>query len=243
MAYRAAAVLGQKPDRATLAFNAMLGRLSQGRRRRVQHAQVGQATKTCSRKPAAAVERADVDQEAYFNHVSPFYVGMHALRDGVPAGDLRLALFRYRPLNWAAFTLILLTFVLHTWPSCTRIYISGRPPVTNLYSSAVVHRLGVRAVWPGRSKLIFRLGLGNIVAAVAGFATLLIAYFLAARRRHDHRAAGRARHAVLAGDARRLHHARLRRDVSGRPVRPALCHLRPRHAAARQPHRARTWAG
>ena len=83
--------------------------------------------------------------ETYFNHVSPFYVGIPLY---VMAFLLALFgwLFRYRPLNWAAFTLIVLTFVLHTAALVLRIYISGRPPVTNLYSSAVVHRLGMRAV-------------------------------------------------------------------------------------------------
>ena len=58
-------------------------------------------------------------------------------------------LLRYRPLNWAAFTLSGLTFVLHTVALAARIYISGRPPVTNLYSSAVFIGWGSRAVGPG----------------------------------------------------------------------------------------------
>ena len=76
-------------------------------------------------------------------------------------------LFRYKPLNWAAFTLILLTFVLHTVALVARIYISGRPPVTNLYSSAIF--IGWACVLFGLViEAIFRLGLGNIVAAVVG---------------------------------------------------------------------------
>ena len=71
-----------------------------------------------------------------FNYVSPFFVGMEIYVLG-----FLLAIFgwltRYRPLNWAAFVLILLTFVLHTIALAIRIDISGRPPVTNLYSSAV----------------------------------------------------------------------------------------------------------
>ena len=48
-----------------------------------------------------------------------------------------------RPLNRAAFWLVCFTFVFHTLALIGRIYISGRPPVTNLYSSAVFIGWGV----------------------------------------------------------------------------------------------------
>jgi ABC-type transport system involved in cytochrome c biogenesis permease subunit len=51
--------------------------------------------------------------------------------------------------------------------------------VTNLYSSAIF--IGWGMVLLGLVlELVFRLGIGNIVAAASGFATLLIAYLLAA---------------------------------------------------------------
>ena len=116
-----------------------------------------------------------VSQEAYFNYVAPFYVG-------IPLYVLAFLvavfawLMRYRPLNWTAFTLVLLTFLFHTVALGSRLYISGRPPVTNLYSSAIF--IGWAAVLFGLAiEAIFRLGLGNIVASAAGFATLLIAHF------------------------------------------------------------------
>ena len=80
-------------------------------------------------------------------------------------------------LNRAAFWLIAVTLVVHTAALVARIYISGRPPVTNLYSSAVF--IGWGCVVLGLIiELIYRLGVGNIVAAAAGFATLLVAFFL-----------------------------------------------------------------
>ena len=58
-----------------------------------------------------------------------------------------------------------------------RIYISGRPPVTNLYSTAIfIGWAGVLMALVFES--IYRLGLGNIVASVIGFLTLLVAYNL-----------------------------------------------------------------
>ena len=118
----------------------------------------------------------EVAKESYFNAFSPFYVGMPLYVIGFMLAIFGW-LFRYRPLNWAAFTMILLTFGLHTLALWWRMDISGRPPVTNLYSSAIF--IGWACVLFGmKMEAIFRLGLGNIVASVSGFATLLIAYLL-----------------------------------------------------------------
>ena len=110
---------------------------------------------------------------------------------------------------------VVLTFALHTFALVARIYISGRPPVTNLYSSAIF--IG----WAGvLLALVFEydlpLGLGNIVAAVDRLPHAARRQQPVARRRHVHRAAGRARHPVLARHARRHDQPRLRRDVRRR---------------------------
>ncbi|MFV0443350.1 MAG: cytochrome c biogenesis protein, partial [Planctomycetaceae bacterium] len=76
----------------------------------------------------------------------------------------------------ALFTAVGL-FVLHTVAIVARIYISGRPPVTNLYSSAIF--IGWGAVLLGiLFEVLFKLGIGNAVAALAGFASLRIAHAL-----------------------------------------------------------------
>jgi ABC-type transport system involved in cytochrome c biogenesis permease subunit len=81
-------------------------------------------------------------------------------------------------LNRAAFWLALLTLVVHTWALGARMYIQGRPPVTNLYSSAVF--IGWAAVVLGLVlEAIFRIGFGNVVAAAIGALTVLIAHHLA----------------------------------------------------------------
>ena len=81
-------------------------------------------------------------------------------------------------LRRSAFYLILLSFVVHTGALVTRMVLEGRPPVTNLYSSAIF--IGWGAVIFGLAlERIYRVGLGNAVAAVAGFVTLLIAHNLA----------------------------------------------------------------
>ncbi len=117
------------------------------------------------------------DFESSFNYAAPFY---HASVLYVLAFVLAsLAWLGWSgPLNRAAFWLIALTFLVHTAALVARIYISGRPPVTNLYSAAVF--IGWGCVVLGMVlEAIYRLGIGNIIASVAGFSTLLIANFLA----------------------------------------------------------------
>jgi ABC-type transport system involved in cytochrome c biogenesis permease subunit len=59
------------------------------------------------------------------------------------------------------------------------VYISGRPPVTNLYSSAVF--IGWGCVGLGLLfELIYRRGVGNVMGAMTGLSSLHIAYALAA---------------------------------------------------------------
>jgi len=118
-----------------------------------------------------------IDFEAFYNHFEPcFYSSVLYLFAFVLV--CFSFLFWQRPLGSAAFWLIVLTFVVHTFALVARIYISGRPPVTNLYSSAVF--IGWGAVLAGIViERINRLGIGNLLASVAGFSTLLIAHMLA----------------------------------------------------------------
>jgi ABC-type transport system involved in cytochrome c biogenesis permease subunit len=81
------------------------------------------------------------------------------------------------PLRRASMWLLWFTFALHTFALVARIYISGRPPITNLYSTAIfIGWAGVLMALVFES--IYRLGLGNIGAAVIGFLTLLVAHNL-----------------------------------------------------------------
>ncbi len=79
-----------------------------------------------------------------------------------------------RPMGRAALVTILLAFTAHTVFLVLRIYISGRPPVTNLYSSAVF--IGWGGILFGLAlESLFRMGIGNAVAAFCGFASAFIA--------------------------------------------------------------------
>lgn len=126
---------------------------------------------------AGDLDLAKTDFEAFFNHFAPFY---HAAALYVIAFVLvALSWLGWSaPLNRAAFWVILLTLGVHTLAILARIYISGRPPVTNLYSSAVFIGWGCVVLGVVLERL-YRIGIGNIIGSVTGFATLVIAHFLA----------------------------------------------------------------
>jgi len=69
--------------------------------------------------------------------------------------------------------------LLHTAGLGLRVYLSGRPPVTNLYSSAVFVGWAVAVLGLPLERFL-RGGVGLLAAAVAGFSTLLVADALAA---------------------------------------------------------------
>ena len=129
------------------------------------------------RKTAEKLSTSRVRFEAFFNHFNPFLLAMVLY---LVAFVLSAAswLGWSRPLGRASTWLLWMTLVLHTFALAARIYISGRPPVTNLYSSAVF--IGWAAVlFALVYEQISRIGVGNLLAAAIGFPTLLVAYQLA----------------------------------------------------------------
>jgi len=114
--------------------------------------------------------------EALFNQAQPFYSGMILY---VLAMFLALVSWLKWPdvLQPAAFWVIALAFAASTVGIAARMWLEGRPPVTNLYSSALF--VGWVAV---ALCLILERIYTNAIAAVAGgligFATLVIAHHL-----------------------------------------------------------------
>jgi cytochrome c-type biogenesis protein CcsB len=81
-------------------------------------------------------------------------------------------------LRRSAFYLIGLAFVVHTFALVFRMTLEGRPPVTNLYSSAIFIGWGACALGLILER-IYKVGLGSAMAGLAGCITLLIAHNLA----------------------------------------------------------------
>ena len=81
-------------------------------------------------------------------------------------------------LRRSALWLIMLAWVVHTAGLIFRMWLERRPPVTNLYSSAIF--IGWMAVLLGIIlERIYRIGIGAAVASLVGFITLIIAHNLA----------------------------------------------------------------
>jgi ABC-type transport system involved in cytochrome c biogenesis permease subunit len=83
-----------------------------------------------------------------------------------------------RALNRSAFYLLLLALAIHTFGLGSRMYLQERPPVTNLYSSAIFIGWGAVIVSLILER-IYRDGIGAACAGAIGFVTLIIAHHLA----------------------------------------------------------------
>lgn len=81
-------------------------------------------------------------------------------------------------LRRSAFYLLLLSLAIHTFGILARMYLQERPPVTNLYSSAVFIGWGTVVVALILERT-FRDGIGAVCAGAVGFGTLIIAHHLA----------------------------------------------------------------
>ncbi len=118
-------------------------------------------------------------REQWFNHVEPFYRGM----------VIAVLAFIFAVLVWAnpqrfewarrtAVWLMTLTLVVLAGGILWRMIQEGRPPVTNLYSSALFIGLGA-TVLGLVLEILFPYSIGVAVSSVLGFGTLLVAHFLA----------------------------------------------------------------
>jgi ABC-type transport system involved in cytochrome c biogenesis permease subunit len=115
-------------------------------------------------------------REHYFNAFQPFYKAMVLY---VVAFLLACA-FWFNLSEWMRKTasgIIVIAFVIHTVGLLFRMWLEARPPVTNLYSSAIF--IGWGAVVLGMVlERFFKDGIGSVVASAVGFLTLIIAHNL-----------------------------------------------------------------
>lgn len=115
-------------------------------------------------------------QENFFNHYAPF----------IKSIAVYLVAFLFGCafwVNWSEWTrrtayyLLLLAAVVHTSGLIFRMYLEGRPPVTNLYSSAIFVGWGA-ALLGILLERIWKDGIGGVTAAAVGVTTLIIAHNL-----------------------------------------------------------------
>jgi ABC-type transport system involved in cytochrome c biogenesis permease subunit len=115
--------------------------------------------------------------EFFFNQFEPFYVSLQLYVLAFIAVCV-LWMSLAQPVQQAAFAILCLAMLVHTFGLAARVYMSGYAPVTNLYSSAVFVGWGAVLCSLPMERL-YRNGLAAAAAALTGFATLIIAHNLA----------------------------------------------------------------
>jgi len=116
-------------------------------------------------------------QEYFFNTLQPFYNATVIYVLALVLACIYL-LVASEWIRKSAFYLVVLAVVIHTFGLVFRMYLEGRPPVTNLYSSAIF--IGWACVLLGLVlEKIYPIGIGILVASFVGFVTQIIALHLA----------------------------------------------------------------
>ena len=174
-------ITGEPTPESTLQWNKILASYASGDAKGFNEA-VEEYQGSLDQSPPENLAQAKVPFEFFFNYFQPFkyslflYIVAFVL---VAMAWLATLSGYFGVLNRTSFWLIVLTFALHTFALAARVHISGRPPITNLYSSAVF--IGWAAVGLGIIlEWIYGLGIGNALSAICGGATLMISYALAA---------------------------------------------------------------
>jgi ABC-type transport system involved in cytochrome c biogenesis permease subunit len=135
---------------------------------------VGTLHDELAKRYPAAMRKSDI--EARFNAAGPFYSSM----------TLYVWAFLLAVVSWlkwpqeltrAAYWLLGLAFVATSAGIFTRMWLEGRPPVTNLYSSALFVGWGAVFLCLFLERF-FRNAIGSVAGGLIGFATLLIAHHL-----------------------------------------------------------------
>ncbi|MDR0536323.1 MAG: cytochrome c biogenesis protein ResB [Puniceicoccales bacterium] len=128
-------------------------------------------------QPATTRTGPRLHAEALFNRAEPFFKTL-ILYGVVFALVCAAWVTRGRRLVAVAFWTALAVLLLHTAAIGARMWIQGRPPVTNLYSTAIVVSWGAVVLGLAVERLM-KNGMGTAAAAVAGFASLILAHNLA----------------------------------------------------------------
>lgn len=119
---------------------------------------------------------AKADAETRYKAAAPFYTGMVLF-----VAALLLAVFSWLKfpdtLGRSALLLNALGFVLMTAGIGARMWLEGRPPVTNLYSSALFVSWGAVGLCLVL-EMLYPRGLASAVGGIIGFAGLIIAHHL-----------------------------------------------------------------
>ncbi len=171
---REAVQQGQKSDQATDDFRKMITGYIQGDVPEFNKS-LAEYQKLISQRFPEQTRKAAF--EVFYNDYSPF----------LQCSYLYLVMFLIAIASWIVFTselnrvvfwLGVCTLIFHSLAIVARMYLQGRPPITNLYSTAIF--IGWACVLISLLiEGVYKDGIGNLVASVAGSLTTLIAHNLA----------------------------------------------------------------
>jgi ABC-type transport system involved in cytochrome c biogenesis permease subunit len=140
------------------------------------NAKVREYEKLLAENPLASTKMSKASAESWLNQFNPTAQGV-ALYLLAIIVSFASFLVRHDGLRRGAFWLLVGIFIIHTIALVSRIYISGRAPVINLYSSAVF--IGWACVLLSLFlERIYPIGVANLVAAFIGVGTLSVARLL-----------------------------------------------------------------
>ncbi len=159
------------PNPALLKFTEVLDAVRENDSKKLNRAVADYREHVMGLPEAASIQR--VEAEAWLNHFSPTTWGVVFYILAALVGLVGM-IWMSPTTRWMTFTIIAVTFIVHTIAILSRIYVSGRPPVVNLYSSAVFIGWG-SVLFAMILELIFPIGICNLVAAIMGACTLSIA--------------------------------------------------------------------
>jgi ABC-type transport system involved in cytochrome c biogenesis permease subunit len=126
----------------------------------------------------ASSDLAKSDKEVRFNRLEPFYKATNLyVLGGLIAILAGLSVARFEKMRKIAFWVTAVALALHTAGLMYRMTLEGRPPVTNLYSSAVFIGWGSCCLGLLLERF-WRNSVGILVSCVVGFGTLIIAHNL-----------------------------------------------------------------
>ncbi len=123
--------------------------------------------------------------EVVFNQARPFISASAIFVFAFLFGCFGLLLTQMKDKSWSntllrtMTALLVVAFIIQTIGLSSRVYLQGRPPITNLYSSAVF--VGWFSVFIGLiADHKMKTGLGGIMASIIGFVSLIVAHNLGA---------------------------------------------------------------
>ncbi len=170
----AESLVSRKPEAAALTF-AAAGRAWRDRDATAFNRAVQAYRGALDSDHPAVMRKAAV--ETRFNSSEPFYTSAVLYAAAFLCGIVSWLKWSHA-MRRAAFMLLAVAFGLTTLGIATRMWLEARPPVTNLYSSALFVGWGAVALCV-LLEYFYKNSIGSVTAGIVGFAALVIAHHLA----------------------------------------------------------------